>query len=37
MENQQKQKILIVEDEIMVVEAVKAYLENDGFHVSFAL
>lgn len=35
MEN--KINILIVEDEIKVVEAVKAYLEKDGYCVSFAL
>ena len=35
MEN--KIHILIVEDEIKVVEAVKAYLENEGYKVSFAL
>lgn len=35
MEN--KINILIVEDEMKVVEAVKAYLEKDGYSVSFAL
>lgn len=32
-----KLNILVVEDEIKVVEAVKAYLEKDGYKVSFAL
>lgn len=32
-----KLNILVVEDEIKVVEAVKAYLEKDGYNVSFAL
>lgn len=30
-------KVLIIEDEIKVVEAVKAYLEKDGFTVDYAM
>lgn len=30
-------KVLIVEDEIKVIEAVKAYFEKDGFEINFAL